>query len=225
MCAMAATLTVAVPAWLMAQDDAGKAATPAGFGTFTPRAFLKATQPFSPNGPEQARKSWTSIEPDANGVPTVLRCTGQPTGYLRTRQVYGDFRFSFQWRYPSNINGNSGVLIHTTGPDRIWPKSIQVQLHAPKAGSILTHGGATTNNTVNVSNRIKDPRKWNACVITCRTGQLNIEINGKSIGRVTGCTPRSGQVALQSEGSEVHFRNIRIERFPKPTTKKAARRQ
>ena len=95
----------------------------------------------------------------------------------------------------------------------------------PKTGSILTHGGATTSNMVNVSNRIKDPRKWNACVITCRAGQLNIEINGKSIGRVTGCTPRSGQVALQSEGSEVHFRNIRIERSPKPTTKKAAKRQ
>jgi hypothetical protein len=224
-CAAVTILTVAVPAWLIAQDAANTTTAPRGFGAFTPRSFLEATQPFSPNGPEQARKSWTSIQPDADGVPTVLRCTGQPTGYLRTRQVYGDFRISVQWRYPNNVNGNSGVLVHTTGPDKIWPRSIQVQLHAPKAGSILIHGGATTDNIVNVSNRIKDPRKWNSCVITCRAGELDIQINGKRIGRVTGCTPRSGQVALQSEGSEVHFRNIQFERSPKPAAQRATPQQ
>jgi hypothetical protein len=99
----------------------------------------------------------------------VLRCTGSPTGYLRTRQAYKDFRVSFQWRYPENVNGNSGVLVHTTGPDKIWPRSIQVQLHAPKAGS------------------------------------------------VTGCLPNSGHLALQSQGSEVHFRNIRVDRRKQAT--------
>ena len=149
----------------------------------------------------------------------MLRCTGSPTGYLRTRQAYKDFRISFQWRYPENVNGNSGVLVHTTGPDKIWPRSIQVQLHAPKAGSILTHDGARTDNKVNVNDRIKDPRKWNDCVITCRGARLTVEINGKQAGSVTGCLPNSGHLALQSEGSEVHFRNIRVERLKKPATK------
>lgn len=118
---------------------------------------------------------------------------------------------------PENVNGNSGVLVHTTGPDKIWPRSIQVQLHAPKAGSILTHDGARTDNKVNVNDRIKDPRKWNDCVITCQGARLTVEINGKQAGSVTGCLPNSGHLALQSEGSEVHFRNIRVDRLKQAT--------
>ena len=213
---LAASVAIVAPIWLFAQDAAPrKKATPSGFGAFTPQAFLKASRPFSPDGADQAKKSWTPIEPDANGVPTVLRCTGSPTGYLRTRQTYKDFRISFQWRYPRNVNGNSGVLVHTTGPDKIWPQSIQVQLHAPKAGSILTHDGAKTDNMVSVNNRIEDPKRWNTCVVICQGAKLTVEINGKQSGSVTGCVPHSGQLALQSEGSEVHFRNIRVERLKK----------
>lgn len=213
-----AILWVVAPIWLLAQDSAKSKDAPSGFGAFTPQAFLKASRPFSPDGADQAKKSWTPIEPDSNGVPTVLRCTGTPTGYLRTRQSYRDFRISFQWRYPANVNGNSGVLVHTSGPDKIWPRSIQVQLHAPKAGSILTHDGAKTDNMVSVNDRIEDPRKWNSCVITSRGSTLSVTINGKQVGRVTGCVPNFGQLALQSEGSEVHFRNIRVERVKQSAT-------
>jgi len=205
---------------LLAQDAANKkSATPGGFGAFTPQAFLKASRPFSPDGADQAKKSWKPIERDANGVPTVLGCTGSPTGYLRTRQTYKEFRLSFEWRYPKNVNGNSGVLLHTTGPDKIWPRSIQVQLHAPKAGSVLTHDGAKTDNMVSVNDLVTNPKMWNTCVVSCRGGALTVEINGKKAGSVTGCVPSSGHLALQSEGSEVHFRNIRVERLKKPATK------
>ena len=190
------------------------AKTDARFGAFSPVAFLKASRPFSPDGAEEAKKSWLPIEPDTDGQPTVLKCTGSPTGYLRTRKTYSDFRVSFQWRYPDNVNGNSGVLVHTTGPDKIWPRSIQVQLHAPKAGSVLIHDGANTDNMVSVSGLVKDSRAWNTCVITCRDDTLTVEINGKKAGTVTGCVPNSGQLALQSEGSEVWFRNIRVESVP-----------
>ena len=50
---------------LLAQDTAPqKSASPGGFGAFTPQAFLKASRPFSPNGVEQAKKSWKPIERD-----------------------------------------------------------------------------------------------------------------------------------------------------------------
>ena len=75
---------------------APKECLPGGFGAFTPQAFLKASRPFSPDGVDQAKKSWKPIERDADGVPTVLRCTGSPTGYLKTRQTYKEFRLSFQ---------------------------------------------------------------------------------------------------------------------------------
>ena len=50
---------------LLAQDAAPqKSASPGGFGAFTPLAFLKASRPFSPDGVEQAKKSWKPIERD-----------------------------------------------------------------------------------------------------------------------------------------------------------------
>ena len=57
---------------LLAQDAAPqKSASPGGFGAFTPLAFLKASRPFSPDGVEQAKKSWKPIERDTDGVPAA----------------------------------------------------------------------------------------------------------------------------------------------------------
>jgi hypothetical protein len=39
-------------------------------------------------------------------------------------------------------------------------------------------------------------------------GKLSVVINGKKAGEVTGCMPRKGAIALQSEGAEIHFRNV-----------------
>src|SRR5690606_2145746 len=74
----------------------------------------------------------------------VLRCTGKPFGYLRTKKSYRDFDLSLEWKYPHDESGNSGVLVFTNEPDKIWIKSIQIQLHTPTVGSILPNNGAKT---------------------------------------------------------------------------------
>jgi len=196
------------------------------FGTFTPAQFLKGSRPFSPEGATKAKETWVAAPdtPGKTGDPKVLRCTGKPTGYLRTVQAYEDFQLSFQWRYPKDENGNSGVLLYTTGPDKIWPRAIQVQLHSPKAGSILTHAGAKTENMVSVKDLVANPTIWNTCQVTCRKGTVTVSINGKKAGTVTGCMPRIGQIALQSEGSQVWFRNIKVTAPPSVKKRPAATR-
>ena len=75
-----------------------------------------------------------------------LVCVGNPKGYLFTRQAYENFQMEFEWRYPQDPNGNSGVLVYTQDEKRLWPTSIQVQLHHPKAGSIFPSGDAKTSH-------------------------------------------------------------------------------
>lgn len=53
--------------------------------------------------------------------------------------------------------------------------------------------------------------KWHQCVLTCRSGNISVMINGAKLGEVTGCDPSKGAIALQSEGSEIHFRKLVVE--------------
>lgn len=149
------------------------------------------------------------------GDDPILVCLGAPYGYLKTQQQYGDFEMELEWRYPSDENGNSGILLYTSDEDKIWPKSIQVQLHQPVAGSIFPSGDARSDNEIRDVRDVARPiNEWNVCRISSASGTLSVEINGRKVGEVTGCHPSKGGIALQSEGSEVHFRRIRIRETP-----------
>ena len=144
---------------------------------------------------------------------SVLICTGKPLGYIRTVEPYRNYEFRMQWKYPKDANGNSGVLIHTSHDkknDRIWPRSIQVQLHQPVAGSIFPIGGALTDNKFDSKDLKLSVDTWHDCLILCKDGTVTVSINGKKLGAITGVLPNAGCIALQSEGSEVHFRRITL---------------
>ncbi|QDT25896.1 hypothetical protein Enr10x_11940 [Gimesia panareensis] len=146
--------------------------------------------------------------------PSVLICSGKPYGYIRTQKSYENFQFSMEWMYPSDPNANSGILLFTTEPDKVWPKAFQVQLHRPEAGYVFpTPGsGAKSANKLSPTTPLDLPvGKWHKCVLTCRSGNISVMINGLKLGEVTGCDPSKGAIALQSEGSEIHFRNLVVE--------------
>jgi hypothetical protein len=157
------------------------------------------------------------------GEDTVLICTGMPYGYLRTTQKYDDFEMELEWRFPDDENGNSGILLYTSEEDKVWPDSIQVQLHQPVAGSIFPSAGARSDNEIrDVRNVARPINQWNVCRISSSGGTISVDINGKRIGEVTGCRPSRGWIALQSEGAEVHFRRIRIREMPPVAAPEAA---
>jgi len=94
--------------------------------------------------------------------------------------------------------------------DKIWPSAIQVQLHGPTADSIFPSGDAKCDSKLMARDLTKPAGQWNTLVITSKAGRVSVVINGKKAGEVTGCLPNSGSIALQSEGTEVHFRRVML---------------
>lgn len=163
---------------------------------------------------------WKTVRDD-DGKELVLVCSGEPKGYLHSIQSYSDFELTLEWKYPKDIDGNSGVLVFTQVEPRIWPTSMQVQLHQPKAGSVFPSGDAMSDHSSEAEPGLARPvNTWNECRIVSQGGRLTVEVNGTKAGEVSGSKPNSGRIALQSEGSVVHFRRIRIRDLaPAKTTK------
>ncbi|MEQ9409105.1 MAG: DUF1080 domain-containing protein [Fuerstiella sp.] len=149
---------------------------------------------------------WQVVQVDSE---RHLICRGNPKGFLFTRRQYTDFELTFDWLYPKDPNGNSGVLVYTQNEPRLWPTSIQVQLHQPQAGALFATGDATSDKLFDAGITGR-PGEWNSCRIVSQNGRLTVEINGQKAGQTEGCRPASGHIALQSEGSETHFRRLRL---------------
>ena len=63
--------------------------------------------------------------------------------------------------------------------------------------------------------RAKGGGEWNHYKVTAKDGVIKLEVNGKEVSGVSECTPhRKGYLALESEGAECHFRNIKIKELP-----------
>jgi hypothetical protein len=152
----------------------------------------------------------------------VIYCAGKPNGYMRTINKYGNYYLHVEWRWPSEP-ANSGVLLHASGPDKLWPRSIQCQLKAGSAGDfILMNGAGITVDgqkkqnpeqpSVVIPKKAKSSEKsagqWNTCDIYCQADTIRCYVNGILQNEGTAATDTSGWICLQGEGRPVEFRNI-----------------
>ena len=152
----------------------------------------------------------------------LLICKGEPRGYIRTKDEYENYVLTLEWRWtPGGKGGNSGVLVHASTPRAlgIWPKSIEVQLHATNAGDFWVIG--TELDVENEATRKKDRRhfnltddsekpigEWNQMEITCQADRIDVKVNGQLVNQATNCNVTKGAICLQSEGTEVQFRKV-----------------
>lgn len=60
----------------------------------------------------------------------------------------------------------------------------------------------------------KGAGQWNHYYIRCINGEVRLWVNGEEVSGGTGCEPHTGYVALESEGSPVEFKEIRIRELP-----------
>lgn len=56
--------------------------------------------------------------------------------------------------------------------------------------------------------------EWNHYYIRAINGEVRLWVNGEEVSGGTGCDPADGYLCLESEGSPIHFRHLRIRELP-----------
>lgn len=161
----------------------------------------------------------------------MIICLGEPLGYLFTKESYQDFKLELDWRWaPGTEPGNSGVLLRIAGePATFMPKCVEAQLQHGNAGDLWAFFGASLEGDPTRFREIKDhkalgdfkgisktkaaekaPGEWNHYEITLSGGNIEAKVNGEVVNQASGLDILSGPIGLQSEGGEIHFRNIKV---------------
>jgi hypothetical protein len=162
-------------------------------------------------------KTWTITDGG------VLACTGRPAGYIRTKKAYRNYKLHVEYRWPGRT-GNNGILVHMTGPDAVWPKSLECQGMYNNQGDYFEIGGVEFNEHKTGGHRVrgrrvvkygasveKKPGEWNVYEVWCVGGTVRPYVNGKLMNEATDCSLTAGKICLQSEGAPIEFRTIYLE--------------
>ncbi|MEC8817620.1 MAG: DUF1080 domain-containing protein, partial [Planctomycetota bacterium] len=56
--------------------------------------------------------------------------------------------------------------------------------------------------------------QWNHYYVRAINGEVRLWVNGREVSGGSECSPRTGYLALESEGSPVEFRGLRIRELP-----------
>jgi hypothetical protein len=180
--------------------------------------------------------NWNIVVGSEDGEPKdlfyvedgIMNTPGDPFGYIRTKESYSNFKLHLEWRWTEEPS-NSGVLLNVQGKEMIFPHCVEAQLMHGKAGDFVLMGkGAAI--TVNDSTYLvtseerrylgipkfedsseKPAGEWNSYDITSLDGTLELHVNGVLQNSGTGMTLTEGNIALQSEGGPLQFRNIYLQ--------------
>lgn len=154
----------------------------------------------------------------------MIVCTGRPPGYWYTEKKYQEFTLRFDWRFkrPENLKneddfrGNSGYLLWVN-EHKVWPYSMETQGMNRQAGFIYFIGQKQKEkNKFQYSNEarqqaVKPVGEWNTYEVVAKGDTVVVSINGKRITTVTSHEyAKDGHIGFQSEGAEIHWKNIRI---------------
>ena len=183
---------------------------------------------------------WVDVNTSAEtwkAVDGELSCTGKPTGVMRSAKKYKNFILVIEWKHMKK-RGNSGVFLWSDAKPRgRLPRGMEVQMLEldwinNKEGKPVRHKGfisgelfgagglkATPDNprgsrSMSTEYRCKGAGEWNKYVIVAVDGTVKLSINGKFVNSIRNSSDREGYLCLESEGSPIRFRNIKIMELP-----------
>ncbi len=186
---------------------------------------------------------WVNVNtaPDTWSVRDgLLVCSGQPIGVMRSDKQYENFILHIEWCH-MKPGGNSGVFVWSEGVIQSGrlPKGMEVQMleldwvnqhlrsgGRPQhigyvSGELFGAGGLTATpdhprgrRSMSYELRCNGVGQWNTYDVVCVDGTVKLAINGKFVNSIRDSSVRKGYLCLESEGSEIHFRNIRILELP-----------
>jgi len=169
-----------------------------------------------------------------------LICTGRPHGVMRSEKQYENFMLHIEWMH-IEPGGNSGVFAWSNAipneksrlPDGVEIQMLELEwpnLHKrdgvtpPVAyvhGELFGVNGVKTTpdnprgeRSMSIENRCKGRGEWNTYDVVAVDGVIKLSVNGKFVNGISRSTQKKGYLCLESEGAEIHFRNIRILELP-----------
>jgi len=161
----------------------------------------------------------------------TLHVIGKDLGYEISDKGFFNFhaKLEFKWgvsKWPprENAKRDGGFLynIPMSEPDSIWPKSIECQIQEGDVGdfwmlgfSTMTVKGKTNRPTNHIQFvKFKDNEKpygeWNTVEVISYNGKCIQVVNGEVVNYGDNASVTGGRVILQSEYSEIYYRNVRI---------------
>lgn len=190
---------------------------------------------------------WVNVntDPDTWSVKDgVLVCTGQPIGVMRSEKQYENFVLHIEWKH-MEAGGNSGVFIWSDAQpaerNRL-PNGVEVQMLeldwvklntrdgkvppiAYVHGEVFGVGGVKIvpdtprgERSKSIENRCKGRGEWNTYDVVAVDGVVKLAVNGKFVNGIRGSSQKKGYLCLESEGKEIHFRNIKLMELPAGVT-------
>ncbi|MGV3773365.1 MAG: family 16 glycoside hydrolase, partial [Verrucomicrobiales bacterium] len=168
----------------------------------------------------------------------MIISTGVPTGVMRTDRHYENFIVELEYRH-MKPGGNAGFFVWSdpvTAPGVPFTRSIEVQIldgqetpYYTSHGDVFSiHGARMTpdrphpggaERSLPSEKRAKPSPEWNHYRIECNDGVIKLAVNGKVVSGGSKCTPRKGYICIEAEGSEAHFRNLKIKELPSTNPK------
>ena len=168
-----------------------------------------------------------------------LICSGLPIGVIRSELKYENFLLHIEWKH-MEAGGNSGTFVWSNADpgDNRLPNGVEVQMleldwvklntrdgntppDAYVSGEIFGVGGVETHpdnprgtRSKSVEMRCKGKGEWNTYDVVCVDGTIKLSINGKFVNGISKSSKKMGFICLESEGAEIHFRNIRVTPLP-----------
>ncbi len=169
-----------------------------------------------------------------------LVCSGHPIGVVRSEKRYENFLLHIEWKH-IEAGGNSGVFVWSNAIPRETnrlPNGVEVQMLEPDwvnqhirngekpplayvHGELFGVGGVEIvpdnprgRRSKSIENRCKGKGEWNTYDVVCVDGTIKLSVNGKFVNGISKSSKKKGYICLESEGAEIHFRNIRIIELP-----------
>jgi hypothetical protein len=169
-----------------------------------------------------------------------LICSGHPIGVMRTDRQYENFILHVEWMH-MEPGGNSGMFAWSSArpnPQSRLPDGVEIQMLELEWPNLNKHDGITPplayvhgelfgvnglkiipdnprgERSMSVENRCKGRGQWNTYDVVAVDGVMKLAVNGKFVNGIRGASQKKGYLCLESEGAEIHFRNIRLMELP-----------
>jgi Domain of Unknown Function (DUF1080) len=196
-------------------------------------------------------KGWVNVNtaPDTWHVRGgMIICSGHPNGVMRTEKEYENYILHVEWMH-MEPGGNSGVFAWSSAnpvAPSPFPSGIEIQMLELEWPNLHKKDGVTPPaayvhgelfgvngvkivpdnprgpRSMSIENRCKGRGEWNVYDVVAVDGVMKLSVNGKFVNGFSHSSQKKGYLCLESEGAEIHFRNIRILELPPGITAAAA---